>query len=90
MTAGYQIYERWAAHEYPFDAAACGFCITEHESRLTCTRADHAELRKAAEAAKVVRLLNKLRTMTYAPRAGEIQKEFIKLRKKYRKLWETR
>jgi hypothetical protein len=83
-------YQRWADAEYPYDRAECGACLSNHQGDLCCTRRSHANLRAEAEKLNLVKLVNKLRVMTYNPGIVEIRKTFLKLRRKHRKLWRTK
>jgi hypothetical protein len=80
-------YTNWAEARFPFDRASCGFCMSEHCSDLCCTMASHEPLRKAVRKAQLVKLVNKLRRMSYAPGIAEVHETFLKLRKRYRRFW---
>jgi hypothetical protein len=80
-------YQLWAdGQQIPYDRAACGFCLSQHESNLCCVLASHAPLRKAAREAHLVKLVNRLRTGIERDKQ-EIRKTFLKLRKKYKRFW---
>ncbi len=88
--ANRNVYDDWASGRYPFDRADCGACLSEHQSPLRCSRADHEPLRTAAEKEELVKLIGKLQKTSYQPMIEKIHRTFLKLRKRHSKYWRKR